>query len=101
METNTPTEVARYSGGESPAREAIIRLRSMILQESDVLAVLGLCEQADGRWLYLIKTPFATWPKFVVGYTDDQNLNPSIIFRCGLEDNGVAKFQELNTGAHA
>jgi hypothetical protein len=89
------------SGGETEDRETFLRLRGLILQELDVYAVLGLSWiEQDGRWLYCIQTPFATWPKYVVGFTDKDNLEPLVLFRCGLVENAMQEFNEQNFGEH-
>ena len=98
METNTKH---RLSGGETEDREALVNLRCLIGKEPDVYAVLALSYiPTEGRWLYLIKTPFASWPKYVVGFTDAENANPEVIFRCGMEANGRECFNEQNFGDH-
>ena len=100
METNT-TPTDRLSGGETEDRAAYLKLRALLQQETDVHAVLALSwVPQEGRWLYLIKTPFATWPKFVVGYTDQENNDPEIIFRCGAEVPARGCFDEQNMGDH-
>lgn len=66
-----------------------------------MLEVLGLSwVAAESRWLYWIKTPFATWPKHVVGWTDDANVETEILFRCGNESVAREQFNELNLGEH-
>lgn len=104
MENNNTTLPDRTSGGESADRPAFLKLRALIQQETDVLQVLGLSyvpqEGETGRWLYLIKTPFASWPKYVVGFTDAENANPEIIFRCGWEQTARECFNEQNFGDH-
>ena len=97
------TQSARFSGGEleTDEREAFLRLRALIQKETDVLEVLGLSwVPAENRWLYWIKTPFATWPKHVVGWTDAENLETEIIFRCGHEAFAREAYNEQNFGEH-
>jgi len=78
-----------------------LRLRGLILSELDVFAVHGLSWVPDeGRWLYFIQTPFATWPKFVVGWTDADNAAPKIMFRCGLIEGARECFNKSNFGEH-
>ncbi len=96
-------DLNRMSEGELRIgeRNAYLRLRGLILRELDVLAVLGLSwVPEEGRWLYLIQTPFATWPKFVVGWTDGENVAPTVVFRCGLQGAAVECFNEANFGDH-
>lgn len=91
----------RVSGGETKSREEFLRLRARIQREEDVAEVLALSWLPAGAcWLYLIRTPFATWPKFVVGFTDQKNLDPQVLFRCGHEENAREFFQEQNVGDH-
>lgn len=91
----------RTSGGEEGGAEVFRNLRALINREQDVLEVLALSWiPQEGQWLYLIKTPFATWPKFVVGLTDAANESPQIIFRCGYEVNARECFNEQNFGDH-
>lgn len=83
-----PAVRASLSGGELPAerRAEFLRVRALIQKEDDVHEVLALAKYAgEPRWLYLIQTPFATFPKFVIGSTDADNLHPELLFRCGTE----------------
>jgi len=92
----------RLSGGETADYPEFWKVRVLIQQEADVLEVLALSWLSqESRWLYLIKTPFATWPKYVVGTTDATNENPEICFRCGHEEFARKEFDALNGGAHA
>jgi hypothetical protein len=103
MNIETETKQARLTGGEipEPQRAAMIRLRSLIRQEPDVLEVLALSYLPEAqRWLYLIKTPFATYPKYVVGTTDSDNEQPVIHLRCGQEWSARESFDSLNCGEH-
>ena len=101
MESTTQQTTDRLSGGETDDRAAYLTLRAVIQRETDVHEVLGLSYlPTEGRWLYLIKTPFASWPKYVVGWTDDENANPEIIFRCGWESIARECFNEQNFGDH-
>jgi hypothetical protein len=101
--TETLTLSDRFSGGEleTDEREAYLRLRALIQKETDVLEVLGLSwVYSENRWLYWIKTPFASWPKHVVGWTDAENLETEIIFRCGHEAGAREAYNEQNLGEH-
>lgn len=76
------------TGGElaEPLRSEFLAIRHLIASEEDVHQVLSLAKIADeSRWLYFIQTPFATWPKFVIGTTDPENQSPEILFRSGSE----------------
>lgn len=81
----------RMSGGEleGPTKEAYVRLAKLIEAESDVHTLLSLRPAAiadpAGPWFYLIETPFATYPKFVIGRTDADNERPVILFTSGTE----------------
>lgn len=91
----------KMTGGEAACRAAYLKIRALIQQEADVLEVLGLSwVPQESRWLYLIKTPFATWPKYVVGFTDPANENPEILFRCGWESSARECFNAQNFGDH-
>ena len=91
----------KMSGGEACGRLEYLKLRALIQQETDVHEVLALSwVPQHERWLYLIKTPFATWPKYVVGLTDEENKEPQILFRCGHESNARECFNEQNFGDH-
>lgn len=88
---NTTTEpvkapAARMSGGEveSPLKEIHARLRRLITDEADVHRLICL-EPLDSVWIYLIETPFADFPRYVIGFTDDNNTEPTVVFQCGAE----------------
>lgn len=67
------------TGGELPEEDrlAFHRLKNLIEGNEDVHRVLALLPDPKvagaRRWVYLIQTPYATFPKFVVGYTNDTN----------------------------
>lgn len=89
------------SGGETSDRADILKIRTLIRLEDDVHDVLALSwVPQEQRWLYLIKTPFATWPKYVVGWTTPDNSETEILFRCGMESNAIAFYNDLNDGDH-
>lgn len=75
----------RTSGGEIQESEATHALRSLIQGEHDVRRIVDLIETADGKFLYLIETPFQTFPRFVIGQTDVENRSPKILLKCGSE----------------
>ncbi len=100
MNENTENQT-RLSGGETEDRADYLKLRGLILQEADVYACLALSwVPRESRWLYLIQTPFATWPKYVVGLTDQDNKTPEILMSCGMRENALAFFNEQNEGDH-
>lgn len=59
-------------------------LRELIAAEPDVRAVLEL-EPVGGTndWLYLIETPFDSFPRYVIGRTDASMKNVRIVSLCG------------------
>lgn len=57
-------------------------LRSLITQEEDVKTLHRLVRVNDERALYLIETPFESFPRFVVGLTSMDNDVPLILVRC-------------------
>lgn len=78
----------KMTGGElpEPMRSEMLRLRALIQAEEDVHAVHGLAKIAgEDRWLFFIQTPFATFPRFVIGSTDPANDRPELLLRCGAE----------------
>lgn len=101
MENNTPKPTDRLSGGETEDRAEFLRMRALILAEPDVFACHALSwNRQEQRWLYLIQTPFATFPKFVVGWTDSENESPEILLCCTLKQNAVEFWTDLNDGEH-
>jgi len=99
----TTTTPARMSGGEieAPLRDTFARLAKLIRSEPDVVRLVALDrlqddDDTDDRpWLYLIETPFATFPRFVIGRTDDDNENPDILFQCSAEWSAMEEWQNL------
>jgi hypothetical protein len=83
------------SGGIHDLETAKREVRELIEKERDVKACLELAERVDGKFLYLIETPFETWPKFVVGLTSRDNSEVEILHKCGLEINGRAAWQSF------
>jgi hypothetical protein len=70
----------------SDAARATARVRGLIEDQDDVRRVVALerVESPGGwRWLYLIETPFMTFPKFAVGTTDADNEDVQILTTCG------------------
>lgn len=93
-----PLKFPRLSGGEikDPLRAEYLRLHALLKQEPDVFEVLALAKLPDhnGRWLYWIKTPFATYPKHVIGVTDSENKAPKPGFLCGTEWSAADAWKE-------
>ena len=95
-----PKTPPSYSGGEMDEnyQRQYVALRNLIQREADVHAVLELASQADGRWIYLIQTPFVTFPKFVIGLTDVENEEVEIFMRFGSEWSARAEWDRLDCG---
>jgi hypothetical protein len=91
MNPDTITTAARMSGGEveGPLKEAYDRLAKLITAEPDVhrlVALMPLHDSLPGeQWIYLIETPFPSYPRFVIGETDGANTAPSLLFQSGTE----------------
>lgn len=98
-ESTESTKPARMSGGEltGPARDIFLELSKLIAAEPDVHRVMDLTPldpaEPEGLWHYLIETPFATFPKFVIGLTDIRNEAPSIVFQSGTEWAAMEEWQ--------
>jgi hypothetical protein len=99
-EINLITNPGSLTGGELPPEERrqYVELRDRIQKEPDVLLVHALARQADGRWLYLVETPYITFPKFVIGRTDLSNESVELLFRCGAEWSARAEWDRLRHG---
>jgi hypothetical protein len=67
-------------GHEPAPMDALLRLMQC---ESDIKQVIRLVPHGD-RFRYMIETPFATFPKFVIGTTDAAFEDVRIESRCGL-----------------
>lgn len=104
MPTDPITKTAPcYSGGEMDEtyRRQYVALRNFIQREADVHAVLELARMPAGKWMYLIQTPFVTFPKFVIGVTDVENESAEILLRCGSEWSARAEWDRLECGTEA
>lgn len=53
------------------------------MRETDVEAIHALQPLPNGRALYVIETPFMTFPKFAVGSTNAANDDVRILATCG------------------
>lgn len=77
----------------------LIDLADLIRREQDVRRVIALQPLGDGRALFLIETPFLTFPKFVVGSTNEPNDDVRVLMSCGARWSAEAAFDEnLNPG---
>jgi hypothetical protein len=88
----------RMTGGEITGEQKVqyLRLENLISDEPDVYEVHELMPlPEEGRWLYLVETPYATFPKFVIGSTDADNSNPEILFQSGAEWSARAEWDRL------
>ena len=89
------------SHGETDDAATYVRLRRLITSEPDVAEVLGLSYlEEESRWIYLIRTVFASWPRYAIGTTDAENLAPEVCFECGTEWAAMDEWQSLNLGNH-
>jgi hypothetical protein len=59
-------------------------ISALIEEEYDVKQVLELVESGD-RYRYMIETPFESFPKFVIGTTDEHLLDVNREVACGSE----------------
>lgn len=77
----------------------LIDLRDLIAREQDVRRVIALQPLCDGRALFLIETPFLTFPKFVVGTTNEHNDDVRLLVQSGARWSAESSFDEtLNPG---
>ena len=89
---------SKMSGGEQheEQRLAFHRLKNLIEQEGDVHRVRDLRPiPGTPRWAYLIETPFATYPKFVVGSCNDDKSDIIILSKHSAEWGALASFEHL------
>lgn len=75
-------------------RVTLERLSERLAGEDDVKRVVKLVPDTPGRFLYLIETPFATFPKFVIGTTDATFDDVRLEVRCGAEWNALKHWGE-------
>lgn len=96
----TPDPSPRFSGGEIPIdhQRQYVALRNLLQKEADVHQVLELSRQSDGKWMYLIQTPYVTFPKYVIGRTDVENESVDILFRCGAEWSARSEWDKRRYG---
>ncbi len=99
MDTTNQTNLLGFR--ETERREEFLKTRAVLMQCPDVFEVKALSWVPDEcRWLWCIKTTFATWPKFVVGWLDPKTGEAEEVFQCGREDSAMGQFEELNVGDH-
>lgn len=84
-----------------PARAADVKaqteaLRLHLMQEADVQRVVALEPlepfSDDQRWVYLVETPFMTFPNFAVGTTNAANNDVRILVTGGAEWAAIERF---------
>ena len=63
-------------------------------QAGDVRRVVEIEEIQPGTWLYLVETPFETFPRFVVGRFFEADDTAWPWGRCGMEAGGRQLFAE-------
>ncbi|MEA3211282.1 MAG: hypothetical protein QOE70_4339 [Chthoniobacter sp.] len=68
-------------------------------REPDVLQVIEMQPLDGGRFRYLIKTPFDTFPRFVIGTTDATLADVRIRAKCGAEWNAKRLWAEGQVAA--
>lgn len=73
----------------------LLPLEALLLDEQDVKAVRALQPLPDGRALYLIETPFMTFPKFAVGSTNAANDDVRILATCGALWSAEEQYEEF------
>jgi hypothetical protein len=76
----------------------LVSLREIMAREEDVKRIVRL-ERAGDRFRYLIETPFATFPKFVIGTTDAKYDDVRLELRCGLLESAEERWPELMANA--
>ena len=88
-----------FSGGEIPAgqKETFFVLRKLLHAADDVLRVVHLApfDTDATRWIYLIETPFATFPRFVVGTCAPDGSECRIEYHHVSEQGAVASFEQF------
>lgn len=77
-------------------------LTAKINWREDVKTLAGLAPLRDGRWLYLIETPFFTFPRWCVGTCDPALEDVRVEFKCGRAENAREEFdRRLAADEHA
>lgn len=71
-----------------------ITVKAMLESHADVKRVLKL-EPRFSRWLYLIETPFVTFPRFVIGMCDEQGMQASVKLSCGTERIALERWSDI------
>lgn len=89
------------TGPETEVREQFLQMRAMIAGSENVHEVVALSIlPTEGKWLYLVKTCFATWPKYVIGLMNEDKSSVEILLRCQLREQALSEFNEQNFGDH-
>lgn len=96
-----PNKTNNLGFAETPLRKEFLKTRATLLNCPEVFACKGLSWQPEEqRWLWVVQTTFATWPKYVVGYLDPKTGEAEETFQCGREELAMEQFNELNLGEH-
>ena len=76
------------------------QLADLITREADVKTLHNLEPHPTeaGRFVYLIETPFESWPRFVCGTTDSRNERVSIETQSGRLEACKEAFAEIMGG---
>ena len=69
-------------------------ISKLIEAEPDVKRLVELAVIGTG-WLYLIETPFETWPRFVIGTLSPDGSGPRILLNCGQEWSARAEWHRV------
>jgi hypothetical protein len=96
--TSPQPNPAADSAPHDAEADAVLRL---IAAEPDVQRVVRLARIAGGRFRYLIETPFATFPKFVIGTTDAQLEDVRREVKCGAPWNAESIWAQKESGVAA
>lgn len=79
--THTPAATSLAKGHDSRASRYIVAMEK-ILREKDVRRVVKLRETPAG-WVYMIETPFDSFPKFVIGSASSDFSGVLLLHRSG------------------
>lgn len=97
--TSSPDPDFKLTGGPRPAaqEDAARKLRERLILEDDVFRIVDLAPAPGGppgRWLYCIETPFATYPRYAVGTTDESLSEVRILSLHSAEWGATGSFEK-------
>lgn len=95
MKTHEAGQGTEQRGASHVATGDLVSLREIMAREEDVKRIVRLEPTGTGRFRYLIETPFATFPKFVIGTTDAKFDDVRLELRCGLLESAEERWPEL------